>query len=284
MLLQLLELGLLLQLKIFSLGLGHLLTQQQQQQQQQQPNIKEEARPVHPSSFCPVAPSIAALAASIPAPATSLIPVAPEDDNDNTLSDSDSDATLIQDYSRNLGIAVEQLQLPPAVTFVPAALACNNIEATPATLPQEFTLAENQAAYYLQHYRPREEKEEAATLAELIPDPESPSLTKHYFFIQCQALLSPDKLALVNYCMLIDSRNPYKMIYHTMDLLKNHKLYAKAQHHPNSVNKRMKSHNFDHLGKFQAYLKKNFAITAEHRDSYDNLPNKAQFDPKWLTK
>eukprot|EP00536_Pseudo-nitzschia_multiseries_P011332 jgi/Psemu1/28571/gm1.28571_g len=64
---------------------------------------------IDPSSVAPVAPSIPD-------------PVAPEQDNSNddsstTLFDSDSDATTIQDHSRDLGIAVEQLHLPPAVTF-----------------------------------------------------------------------------------------------------------------------------------------------------------------------
>eukprot|EP00536_Pseudo-nitzschia_multiseries_P012836 jgi/Psemu1/33262/gm1.33262_g len=270
--------------------------------------------PIDPSSVAPVAPSM-------PDPVDPLAPVAPEDnssdDSSTTLSDSDSDATTIQDYSRDLGIAVEQLHLPPAVTFfVPTALACNNIEATtPAPLPQEFTLASILTALEGNKLslRPNTEKikgltfnttahkkkkkrflaeffqslaahPQAGPLAELIPDPETPSLMKHRFFIQCCALLSPNKLALLNYCMLIYSMNLYKVIYHNMDLSKDAGLYADAQYHPNSVNQWMKSTDFDHPGGFQAYWKKNFAITSEHRKSYGKLPNKAQFDPKWFTK
>eukprot|EP00536_Pseudo-nitzschia_multiseries_P013740 jgi/Psemu1/36209/gm1.36209_g len=192
--------------------------------------------------------------------------------------------------------------LPPAATFVvPAALACNNIEAKPAPLPQEFTLASILTALEgnTLYLRPNTEKikgitfnttvhekkkkrskaeffqllathPQVAPLEDLIPDPESSSLMKHCFFIQCRAPPSPNKLAL-----------------------------AEAQYHQNSVNQWMKclfaifskkhmnyslATSFDHPGGFQAYWKKNFAITGEHRKSYSKLPNKAQFDPKWFTK
>eukprot|EP00536_Pseudo-nitzschia_multiseries_P000366 jgi/Psemu1/815/gm1.815_g len=296
--------------------------------------------PVDPL-VAPVAPSVAPASPSV-APASPLMPdpvdpsvtlVAPVDGDESTLllSDSESDAYTIQDYSRDLGIAVEQLQLPPAVTFVvPTALACNNIEATPAPLPQEFTLASiltalegnklslgpntektrgltfNTTAHKKKKKRLKAEffqllaaHPQAAPLADLIPDLEIPSLMKHRFFIQCRAPLYPNKLSLVNYCMLIYSMNLYKMIYCNMDLLKDAKLYAEAQYHSNSVNQQMKclfaifgkehtnyslATGFDHPGGFQAYFKKNFSITGEHRKSYSELPNKAQFDPKWFSK
>eukprot|EP00536_Pseudo-nitzschia_multiseries_P011784 jgi/Psemu1/29998/gm1.29998_g len=285
--------------------------------------------PVDPSSVAPVAPSVAPVAPSV-------APVAPEQDNSSddsstTLSDSDSDATTIQGHSRDLGIAVEQLDLPPAITFsVPTALARNNIEATtPAPLPQEFTLAsiltalegnklslgpntekikgltfnttaheKKKKRFLAEFFRSLAAHPQAAPLAELIPDPETPSLMKHRFFIQCRAPPSPNNLALVNYCMLIYSMNLYKVIYRNMDLSKDAKLYADAQYHPNSVNQQMKclfaifgkehinyslATDFDHPGGFQAYWKKNFAITGT-QEIYGKLPNKAQFDPKWFTK
>eukprot|EP00536_Pseudo-nitzschia_multiseries_P016785 jgi/Psemu1/47747/gm1.47747_g len=254
----------------------------------------------------------------MPDPVAPSAPVAPEQDN------SSDDRIWELQWNNS--------HLPPAVTFsVPTALARNNIEATtPAPLPQEFTLAsiltalegnklslgpntekikgltfnttaheKKKKRFLAEFFRSLAAHPQAAPLAELIPDPITPSLMKHRFFIQCRAPSSPNKLALINYCMLIYSMNLYKVIYRNIDLSKDAKLYADARYHPNSVNQRMKclfaifgkehinyslATDSDHPGGFQAYWKKNFAITGEHRKSYGKLPNKAQFDPKWFTK